>query len=114
MCNELQLESVIKVAGRKGAIAEWQSAEIQVKEKVKNFRITENELRPPPEEVLVYNAEIDDSIRSVESPNMWFLRSDDPVLIVFSINWYFKNERINWKILIKEILEEFLNREGYL
>ena len=100
--------------GRKGALAlaERRSAEIAVKEKGKNFRVTETGLPPPPEEALVYNPEIDDSIRFVESLDMWFMRSDDPVLI--ALTDYCKDKRVNWKILVRKILEEFLKREGYL
>jgi len=43
---------------------------------------------------------------------MWFMRSDDPVLI--ALTDYYKDKRVNWKILIREILEEFLKREDYL
>jgi len=100
-------------AGRKGALAlaERRSAEIAVKEKVKDLEFTESGL-PPPEEALVYNPEIDDSIRFVESLDMWFMRPNDPVLI--ALTDYCKDKRVNWKILVREILEEFLKREGYL
>ena len=61
----------------------------------------------PLEETIAYNQEIDDSIWFVESIDMWFY---DPVLI--ALTDYCEDGRINWKILVRKILEEFLKREG--
>ena len=40
---------------------------------------------------------------------MWFIRSDDLLVLIDTV----KIRRVNWKILVWEILEVFLNREGY-
>jgi len=40
---------------------------------------------------------------------MWFIRSDDLLVLTDTV----RIGRVNWKILVWEILEVFLNREGY-
>jgi len=72
----------------------------------------EFDIPPPPEEALVYNPEIDDSIRFVESVDMWFMKPGDPVLT--ALIDYCKTKRIHWKILVRNVLEKFLKEEGFL
>ena len=44
-----------------------------------------------------------------ERLDIWPIRSDDLLVLIDTV----KIRRVNWKILVWEILEVFLNREGY-
>jgi len=106
--------------GKKSAVARRQR-ETTLEETKPDLPATRNvaeklkqelDVPPPPEEALVYNPEIDDSIRFVESLDMWFMKPGDPVLT--ALIDYCKTKRIHWKILVRKVLEKFLKEEGFL
>jgi transcriptional regulator with XRE-family HTH domain len=100
-------------AGKASASVRLISKNVPVPQRRTTEKLKEEfDVPPPPEEALVYNPEIDDSIRFVESLDMWFMKPGDPVLL--ALIDYCKTKRIHWKILVRSVIEKFLREEGFL